>query len=311
MTKLSNTIAFLLLITAILCVIYTQSITSFFNNSKDVLPTAKEKEVSTPKNKTQPELYFKEGMLVQFAINRPTPLSGKTKAEIYEQRKKYVENSIFQKINYEPSEEVFGAIEDRKPWVSTNVCHASSEAPTRTDGPSEETRFLNNPSILVGLEYPFTFSKYKDDSFCQTDETNIMPQAVSYDSTEKLITVTYNNLPFTTQDWSFYQFNGLNARDFGYKYIYLDKSKSTYNIEFANDFNISKGVYELNNYIHVGGSCGVAGGCNNGSPRQGFVEFKHRNYKSESGKTIYLKLWKEKPLTPLQKPDIIQKIIFL
>ena len=58
--------------------------------------------------------------IINVEINHPTPLSYKTKKEVYDLRKKYVKKSIFDIPNYEPSDEVFGGIEDNKPWISTN-----------------------------------------------------------------------------------------------------------------------------------------------------------------------------------------------
>ena len=40
----------------------------------------------------------------------------------------------------------------------------------------------------------------------------------------------------------------------------------------------------MNNFIHLGSSCKVKGGCNNGSPRQEFVEFKNDTPDKEKGK---------------------------
>ena len=88
------------------------------------------------------------------------------------------------------------------------------------------------------------------------------------------------------------------------------KVKERIEIFEAPKSNISKDVYELYNFIHLGYACKVNGGCNNGSPRQEFTEFKNNNPGSESGKMIYLKLWKTRPATPAQTPDIVEKIVF-
>jgi len=291
---------------AILCVIFNNEISNKLKPA--VQPEQAEQQVSVNNNNAVP--YSKDTSLKYIHVNPMLPFSGKTKAEIYAIRKKYVNTSIFSGGDYGPSDEVFGSIEDNKPWISNNVCRDKQDEPMDTTGPSEESRFINNPSVLIGLEYPFGFYNVTDRGYCRTDKTNLIPQVVLYEPQKKLITVTYMQLPFETNDWTFYDFNGLNARDFGYKYLYLDKAQSTYDITFNNSENISNGVYELNNFIHLGFSCRAESGCNNGSPRQEFIEFKNPVPGSESGKYVLLKLWKNKPVSPLQPADIYEKIVF-
>ena len=289
MSKFYNIIAFVLLILAILCIIYNQTISEYFN-TKTRIPKAQEQQITqnTKENQAAPKIISytpinAEG-IINIEVNRPTPLSGKSKKEVYDIRKNYVEKSIFKNQNYQPAEEVFGQIADGKPWIENYICHKEDGGPLPINGIAEETRFINNPTILIGLEYPFWFHNVTNPEFCDTDLSTMIPLSVSYDSSAKEITVEYRHLPFSTKnDHTFYVFNGLNAKDFGYKYVYLDKEKSTYDIEFTNESNISKDVYEFYNFIHLGYACNVEGGCNNGSPRQQFAEFKNNNPGSETG----------------------------
>lgn len=92
---------------------------------------------------------------ITIPVNSPIPLSYKTKEEVYQIRKNYVNNSIFQNSNYEPSEEVYGQIEDNKPWVSMKECQYESTGVSDVEGPSEESRFIINPPLLVGVNYAF------------------------------------------------------------------------------------------------------------------------------------------------------------
>jgi len=315
MNKFYNILAFILLIVAILCVVFNNSISENFNiKPNDTVQSLNPIQQEPMEQREQNSSYTPEdtgGIDINIPVNRPISLSGKTKAEVYKIRKGYVETSIFKNQNYEPSEEVFGQIEDRKPWVANYICHKHNDDPLPTKGASEESRFINNPTVLLGLEYPFWFHSVTDYTFCDTDLSTLIPLSITYNSDKKEITVEYQHLPFSTQyDHTFYQFNGINAKDLGYKYIYFDKSKSTYDIEFSRPSNISTDVYELYNFIHLGYSCNVNGGCNNGSPRQEFVEFKNNNPGSEVGKMIYLKLWKNRPKSPKQEADIAEKIIF-
>jgi len=230
-------------------------------------------------------------------LNRPIPLSGLTREAVLAHRKAAMKSSIFSDEGYSPSEEVFGAIEDDKPWIAMNLCRDPQTRALRTDGPSEEDRWIGNPSILVAIEYAFTRDGMAPER-CTSDVDNLFPQAVSYDADKKEITVEYDSLPFDTvkESSTFYDFNGVNARDLGYKYVYM--SGTTVPLMFVNpNHNLFTQVVEFVNFIHVGGSCGVEGGCNNGSPRQPLLEFKAMRTLETNGKSgeIILKLWKERP----------------
>ncbi|MGN0017530.1 MAG: hypothetical protein ACI37S_00640 [Candidatus Gastranaerophilaceae bacterium] len=245
-------------------------------------------------------------------VNRPTNLSYKSKKYVYDTRKKYVMESIFAKNGYEPSEEVFGSIESGKPWIENNQCKMHGEPSWKVKGPSEETRFINNPAMLVAIEFPFSISNYPNEEYCQKPVNNLEPASIKYSKEKNEIVVIYDWLPYTTyNNHTFYTFNGLNARDLGYKYAYIEKSKSTYIPDFMSSVNMANNVIEFVNYIHVGGSCGIEGGCNNGSPRQSYLEFKEnfREYKYRN-KEIYIKLWKNKPKSADDVPDIVERIIF-
>lgn len=242
---------------------------------------------------------------IDIAVNYPVSLSYKTKKEIYDIRKKYVEKSIFANSSYEPSEEVFGMIVDNKPWYSFSICRKPS-GEAQVDGPSEEARFIVNPSVLVGLEYPFLWSDRQDSAFCTNPKNLMLPTAVSYYKSKNEIIVKYAKFPFESKGGYFYDFNGLNAADFGYRYAYVDLSKSTIKARFDEPENITNSVIEFQNFLHLGSSCGVSGGCNNGSPRQMFLEFHVEDF---SASEIYIKLWRSRPNSYNDRPDIAERII--
>lgn len=250
---------------------------------------------------------------IDIRINPLSSLSYKTKNFVYDLRKKYVSTSIFAHPDYEPSEEIFGGIESGKPWIANNACVHTRGGSSYVDGLSEESRFIDNPAMLVAIEFPFNYPEDENDnsSWCKNDVETMLPKKITYNGLKKEISVTYERLPFVTNgNHAFYTFNGLNARDLGYKYAYVDKKQSTYEPEFTESDNISNTVIEFRNYIHVGGSCKHSQGCNNGSPRQSYLEFKENlsgNIDKES--EIYIKLWKEMPSSPSAKPDIVEKII--
>ena len=124
------------------------------------------------------------------------------------------------------------------------------------------------------------------------------------------IEITYKTLIQT--NGGAYEINGVNAKDFGYNYIYLDKSKSTYNINFVSNDNISTSVKDINNFIHLGGSCRVEGGCNNLSPERRDLKFTPSTVAAGvSNPSLYIKLWKSMPSSPNDEADLNVKFTFV
>ena len=70
--------------------------------------------------------------------------------------------------------------------------------------------------------------------------------------------------------------------------------------------NISKEIYRFKDFVHVGASCGVQGGCNNISPHQTELDYRLLHLPAE----MTIKLWKEKPMNPYMKADIYYRIRF-
>ncbi len=213
-------------------------------------------------------------------INQPISLNYKTKQEIYNIRKSYVAKSIFASPNYEPSEEVFGGIEDNKPWISIDWCYTYNpnnpdNFTFRINGPSCHSRDLINPSLPVFIHYPYGIPATPEETpFCSKFSQIMVPLNAVYTKSKKEVEITYKKLPDFSNDNSAYQFTAINAKDFGYNYMYLDKSKSTYKIRFISDDNLSTSVKEISDFIHLGTSCRVSGGCNNWSRMRDDLQFK-------------------------------------
>ncbi len=256
-------------------------------------------------------------------INKPVNFSYMPKEQIYKLRNNAVQDSIFRNYYYKPSEYVFGQIISGKPWISVNGCW-SIDGDAEVDNLSEESRFILNPSILVHIDYPMLSSRTKDNqNFCNLQNnffTRLLPTSAEYSKQNNRITTTYSQgLPYGAETYkrdvamgayqAHYNFNGINARDLGYRYVYLDKSKSKLNNTiFIGNNNISNNVQEFKNFIHLGGSCRVEGGCNNGSPYQSELGFMIGNRSNQKLYKYYLKLWKNKPASPEDEADIVQII---
>jgi len=240
-----------------------------------------------------------ENGVANIQVNAPTKLSYKTKQEIFNQRKIYV-NKVFNIPKYKPNEEVFGQIEDNKPWIGLDAASCSwNFNMDRDKGVSEESVFLNNPMALIAVEMPYYGYLYSNNC---TSDNYFMPKTISYDENNNLITITYDTkkllkrLSPDVQKKYLFVLNALNARDFGYQWGFVSQHE---NVKFKEKVILSSPYYFLN-YIHVGMSCGINGGCNNGSPFQQELNFRIISLPAK----IQMKLWKDQPKFTTKNSDI-------
>ena len=222
-------------------------------------------------------------------------LDFKTKDEIYELRKKYVlGRPQLAKKNYRPSHAVFGQIESGRPWWGIHGIYFYGPGERSILGLSEETRFLSNPFLLVGLSelraYPTSLSP--DDSAAYYPK----PLELRWRAGDFLATVRYDvssHFNFLLQHGYHHagerqlELAAYNARDFGFNYLYVDPLKSK-NIAWLNQD--SEAVH-LRQFLHRGGSCRYPGGCNNASPRSPELGVRVGGPPAQA----YVKLWKDKP----------------
>ena len=145
----------------------------------------------------------------------------------------------------------------------------------RTSGASSHSRSLINPSLPVLIEYPYStpdVTEYKN--FCTSISQTMVPLKATYTKSKKEVEIAYKKLLDIGNDNTGYQITAINGRDFGYKYMYLDKSKSTLKMNFKTSDNISTSVKEITDFIHLGDACRVAGGCNNWSVSRDELQFR-------------------------------------
>lgn len=255
--------------------------------------------------------------LKELEVNSPSEYNFLSKDDIYRIRKKHVKYSIFAKENYEPSEKVFGAIVDYKPWWGSMRCQPLNYKGDRheyIEGASIQSTQINNPNTLVGLSSPYILwdiEQYQE--FCTSEYAKFIPQSINYSEKDNLIVTKYEvskhfpkirtNVNGKTVRYLI-QLSGLNALDFGYQYVY---AYDTQNIKmYDENSNITQNEQTFKDYIHLGSSCGYEGGCNNISPMQYDKMFSVTDLPAE----INLKLWKNKPHSKFQKADMYYRIIF-
>lgn len=252
----------------------------------------------------------------ELTVNPPSPFSGKTKDEILSIRKNFVQQSIFADDKYMPSNDVFGKIEDKKPWWGIDyITCTDTNIPTSKiqEGNAEESRFINNPNILIGIQLSKSYIKNPANiNICKDKSLLFIPKSAYYDKSNKLVIVKYNPSENILKkvNGAYYiklLLVGLNARDFGYNWIYVSNSN---NLSFLPEILGSKMVNEkpqkLFDYIHLGGACQVEGGCNNSSPYQPSLSFEVRKLPAD----MTISLWKNKPIYKNQPADFYVKMIF-
>ena len=257
---------------------------------------------------------------IDLHINSTSDYDYMTKREIYDLRKRYVGESVFARDDYEPNEDVFGQIVDNMPWwgdVSCDILDYKGDYAYRIEGDSKLSTMINNPAILVGLYklfLPWKDPYYGD--YCTADYSKFLPVSFKYNKKDNLFVVKYHvppefvkykinvtglnggkNIPM--------QLSGINALDFGYRYVYGYDSKNI-KILYQEDSDILRDVQTFQDFIHLGGSCQYEGGCNNLSPLQTGLIFNVQNLPAE----ISLKLWKKRPSNKNSKADAYFKIVF-
>lgn len=250
-------------------------------------------------------------------INPASEYDYLSKQQIFDIRKQHVKNSLFDKENYEPNTTVFGSIVDKKPWwgsIKCNQLNYKGDYHENIQGPSKVSVLMNNPNALVGLSMPYIpWDIGTNKEFCTSDYSNFSPISLQYDEKDKLIIAKYyltkNFLKLRTKVNNRYtryliQLSGLNARDFGYDYMYIFDTK---NIKMYSEYNnATEDISTFRDYIHQGGSCKFKDGCNNISPMQNDLIFSVKSLPAE----INIKLWKKKPINKYIKADMYYKIIF-
>lgn len=253
----------------------------------------------------------------KLVINPLSNYTYKSVEEITNIRKKYVATSIFKNETYEPDISVFGQMQDKKAWwgIDHIICYdEKQDTNIRKEGLSEESRFINNPNMLLGVLVSQIFERTSDlKSLCEDKALQMIPTSITYDKKYRLITATYKATPnfmkqFGKKGHIKFLLTGLNARDFGYKYAYaIDTANIAFNPVFSIKGNsLDYGIVKFEDHIALGKACEVDGGCNNTTPYQPALEFIIMKLPAE----LTISLWKHKPMYKNQPASMYYKIKF-
>lgn len=265
------------------------------------------------------------GNPIELAIAPAQDFNGKTRSEILSIRRdaasKYSELIAGK---YEPFAPSFESIEDLKPWWGNDGLFFFSAGKKSIVGASERSTIIVNPYLLVDADFDnvpfinvhqldfvdFFEAKYSDPGFAYFPKmihlrwfTKDGRAELDYDLTSFLKFIKKHALrEFPPQELSF-SFRTLNARDWGYDYVYLDIEHSK-NVNQAGHKNAAMPTRD---FIHTGGSCRYPGGCNNHSPFQ--AEISHVQVSSVPA-AIHFLLWKKEPASTDAPPDFVYDVQF-
>lgn len=241
---------------------------------------------------------------ISIAIAAPFEMDFQTREQVYADRKKRVgaHPELLLK-DYEPASSVFGAIEDGFPWWGLHGIYFFGNGEPSIQGPAEESRYIGNPFLLVGLKEPHAwitpFTPGSDQTYFaypvdlkwapRKSEIRIKYEVNGY--LRHLERVGADKASRRVLEWCAY-----NARDFGFNYLSPVGSATT-GLVLGKSADT---VMEIRQFIHRGGSCGYPGGCNNMSPAQPEFEFFVESLPAKT----HLKLWKTAPASASQAADL-------
>jgi hypothetical protein len=219
---------------------------------------------------------------------------GFTKKQIFDMRRSAIaEHPELAGAGYEPSGYVFGGIQDYKPWWGLEGIYFYGDGHNGIAGLSEESRFIPNPFLLVGI-------REGEARVGQTPDGSVnyypYPTSLSWNSAASSARVSYNvseHFDFTANHGypadirRRLEFVLYNARDLGFAYWALDGGASK-----GVDLQVQTGKpFTANQFVHCGPSCGYPGGCNNMSPYESKFLFQAPALPARA----VLKLWRSKP----------------
>ena len=224
---------------------------------------------------------------------------GKTKKEIYDLRiNEVAKYPQFAPAQYMPSDEIFGQITDGKPWWGIMGLTFYGPGKKSIAGEAEESRFILNPYLLVGLT---SSSAYTVRDIQYPRATYPIPNRLVWNDENLFAGVRYDMTRYfrdaKARRMEYFENLTLvayNARDFGYHFLQVSSTQS-------NNVVASPEIVPIEQFIHTGNSCGYADGCNNMSPFQQGLEISVNKLPA----LAYIKLWKNQPSDAEQAADII------
>jgi hypothetical protein len=243
--------------------------------------------------------------LIEIEIQPPAEFDFKTQAEVLALREQAVElHPELLMVQYQPSEAVFGQIKDQLPWWGLAGIFYYGSGDQSIDGPSEESRFLLNPYMLVGADFYHTWIGYPEAEILKPGVAlDCAPKKLVWNPQERRGEVTYSANCISGTNSRRFDLISYNARDFNLNYIYVAYDESS---NITKD-NRPSAPYAIPHYLHQGNSCRYPGGCNNMSPPSPEIDsLEITGFPAE----VVVWLWKNEPGSISQPSDMIFLVRF-
>jgi hypothetical protein len=236
---------------------------------------------------------------VSVGIQAPVELDWKTKGEVLQLRTSAVqEHPELMASGYKPDERIFGKIVDSLPWWGMQGQFFYGDGEKSIAGPSEESRFILNPFLLVGASFYNWWHGRLSEADLSSYPMTCLPRDLQWRPREGRAEVRYDAGCIKTIGSKHFDLIAYNARDLNLSYIFVSYQDSQ-NI-YKQD--IPTTAYANPQFIHQGGSCGYPGGCNNMSPYTPEIdELEITGFPAK----LVIWLWKSEPASLKQKPDMV------
>ena len=205
---------------------------------------------------------------------------------------------------YAPLPSVFEQIESGAPWWGLHGIFFFGPGQRSISGPSEESRFLLHPLLLVGVvENQAFITKETPDQFLsfypQLQSLSVTPATHTVEARYKVQGYLdyLHHIGRYAGEKPLLSLSAYNARDFGFNFLAIDTNRSQNVRTLIPSTTLAPNLH----FIHRGGSCGYPGGCNNMSPYQDEIEFSVKTLPAE----VVVKLWRTRPAAPEVVADAI------
>ena len=227
---------------------------------------------------------------VSVPLHEPIELDGWTRDQVWAHRSEQVAlHPELHTTPYNVSRKILGAVEGGLPWWGIEGQFCRGPGPEAHAGPSEESRLVSNPYLLVGLLESWATSGRGQDC------VPVWPRPVSLVHGASQAEVVYDLSHFAQRKRATglkvrrtLQLAALNARDWGFTHLSILAAQG---VGPSRNSKLFDGPVLLRAYIHRGMSCGMEGGCNNGSPREPDLYFRVEELPAR----LELGLWKAEP----------------
>lgn len=228
---------------------------------------------------------------IEIAIQPMEEFDGWARTEIAKRRRAMVaRHPELVQGAYQPSRSIFGQIVSGKPWwgIIGQEYLMIEDMSRSTEGPSEESRQILNPFVLLWPEHwnIWYFPEVKEVRKSITNEALhdpnfpliLYPHSLTYYPRQRTarLRLHLNEYrqriekiwgSFPEKNWGVGGLNNYNARDFGLPFL-IPSVEESKNIKFHCDTGAPR-IAETTEYVHLGGSCRQPGGCNNMSGSMG------------------------------------------